>query len=374
MAWEYFLYHTGYSNTLVERSNISFAPSPPYGEIYIDYFIPQTQSLYLFKESGGTIVYNDPETIDEYQEATAPPTPDDYITYSQFTEFSGSTLANINTRVYRSGDTMTGSLGTTANLTAAGLVSGSSICGGVWVHSPFICGSTKIQSPILTGSTCSIAPITIGTSCVCSPRILGSVSMCSPSISASTYLCSIGITRLQGATTAASTLNISGITKFQSDVCLLNPPTLTGNTSYTMFWNPVSKRIAVYLVSGGSTNYYYRENIALSTTTSTSPQKYLGYTGTTMPAGIYQVDFSEQVGQSNANSTVYGRFQVNGVTQGSDFLLKMNQAGFTFTNTLSRDLYLSGGTTAGQNCFNVYYWAAGGTACATFSSIRIRKI
>jgi hypothetical protein len=51
----------------------------------------------------------------------------------------------------------------------------------------------------------------------------------------------------------------------------------------------------------------------------------------------------------------------------------MNQAGFTFTNTLSRDLYLSGGTTAGTNCFDLYFWAGGGTACATFASVRIRK-
>jgi len=89
-----------------------------------------------------------------------------------------------------------------------------------------------------------------------------------------------------------------------------------------------------------------------------------------MPIGRYQVDFTEQVGQASSNSTVYGRFQLNGVTQGSDFLLKMNQAGFTFTNTLSRDVNL----TATTNCFDMYYWAGGGTACATFASLRIRKV
>lgn len=349
MAWEYFLYHTGFSNTLVARSNTSFAPSPPYGEIYINYFIPQTQSLYLFRESGGTIVYNDPETIDEYQEATAPPpTPDDYITYSQFSEFSGSTLANVDTRVYRSGDTMTGSLSIIGSLNATQRISGSTAYGSSCVYSPIICG----------------------TSCAISPVILGSTSISSPIISASTCLCSIGTTRLAGATTAASTLNVSGDTKFQSNVCLLNPPPYTGTSNYSVFWNCNTKRLAVYQITGGSTNYYYRECTTTSSTTSTTPQKYLGYTGTSMPSGVYQIDFTEQVGQASSNATVYGRFQVNGVTQGTDFLLKMNQAGFTFTNTLSRDLNL----TTSTNCFDMYYWAGGGTACATFASVRIRKI
>jgi hypothetical protein len=439
MALEYFKYNTGYTNTLVERSNTSFAPLvPPYKQIYIDYFIPEIQPLYLYKESAGNIVFNTQTTIDTYLKATTPaPTPNDYLMTGVFTGFtgttlplnyynktqinsySGKTLTNINTRVYRSGDTMTGTLNTTANLTAVGMVSGSSVYGSVWIHSPIISGSSRVQAPITCGKTCVASPVLFGSTCsnsplhcgacmlatsyicspiitgstkvsspivcatscvnapivlgsnyICSPTITGSTKVCSPTIIGTTCLCSVGTTRLVGATTAASTLNVSGITKFQSDVCLLNPPTLTGSSSYTMFWNPNSKRIAVYKVSGGSTNYYYKECATICCTTSTTCIKYLGYTGTTMPAGGYQVDFTEQVGQSNSNATVYGAFKINNVLQGSDFLLKMNQAGFTFTNTLSRDITLPAGT----NCFDMYYWAGGGTACATFASVRIRKI
>ena len=82
MAAEYFLYTTLYDNTLVNRSNSSFAPLPPNtGEIYIDYFIPIIQPLYYYRESGGTIVLNNEETINEYLNGTAPPPePDDSAT------------------------------------------------------------------------------------------------------------------------------------------------------------------------------------------------------------------------------------------------------------------------------------------------------
>ena len=67
MAAEYFLYTTLYNNTLTERSNNSFTPLPPdTGEIYIDYFIPEIQPLYYYRETGATIEHNDEETINEY--------------------------------------------------------------------------------------------------------------------------------------------------------------------------------------------------------------------------------------------------------------------------------------------------------------------
>jgi len=107
---EYFLYDTTYNNTLVDRSNISFAPTPPYDEIYIDYFIPETQPLYFYRESGGTIVLNQQSFIDEYINSITPlPTPNDYIKQSSldfaktvFDEYSATTaniLSNIETEL-----------------------------------------------------------------------------------------------------------------------------------------------------------------------------------------------------------------------------------------------------------------------------------
>ena len=74
MAAEYFLYTTQYSDTLMDRSDNSFAPLPPNtGEIYIDYFIPTIQPLYYYRKLGTTIIHNNEETIDDYLNGTAPP-------------------------------------------------------------------------------------------------------------------------------------------------------------------------------------------------------------------------------------------------------------------------------------------------------------
>ena len=93
MALEYFLYTTEYNNTLIERSNNTFAPLPPNtGEIYIDYMIPEIQPLYLFRESGGTIVLNDETTVNDYiQEISPPPTTEDSVTYGAFTGYTATT-------------------------------------------------------------------------------------------------------------------------------------------------------------------------------------------------------------------------------------------------------------------------------------------
>lgn len=89
MAFEYFKYNTGYTNTLVARSNISFAPLfPPYKEIYYDILIPETQPLYLYRESGNTIIPNTQEDVDAYLNSsgvTLPPTPDGNVTYDEYT-------------------------------------------------------------------------------------------------------------------------------------------------------------------------------------------------------------------------------------------------------------------------------------------------
>jgi len=290
MAFKYFLYDLTYGGTVIDSSNTSFSPVNPLEEIYIDYLIPETQPYYLYANSGGTggtIIVNNQENIDAYLNATElPPTAEGNVTYGEFTgttsaivlsidtltgttlpaeyynktqinSYSANTLTNINTRVYRSGDTMTGTLCTSSNLFASGAVTGSSVCGGVWIHSPIICGETKIQAPIITGSTCVttsvscatvrmqapvvcggtcvISPITIGSTCVCSPRIVGSISAVAPIVSGST--CVIGTiscatTRMQspivcGGTCSSSPLHCGACMLATSYIC---SPVITGST------------------------------------------------------------------------------------------------------------------------------------------------
>jgi hypothetical protein len=98
MAAEYFLYTTKYKNTLIDRSKNSFAPLPPNtGEILIDYFIPTNQPLYLYKESGDTIILNNNDTIKEYNlNVGAPPTLDEYMTIGQYIDVTGGIYELLN--------------------------------------------------------------------------------------------------------------------------------------------------------------------------------------------------------------------------------------------------------------------------------------
>ena len=92
MAQEYFLYTTLFNNTLVARSDNSFAPLPPNtGEIFIDFFIPTNQPLYYYRESGATIILNDEDTIDAYLNATTPADPDEPVTTETFTGYTAQT-------------------------------------------------------------------------------------------------------------------------------------------------------------------------------------------------------------------------------------------------------------------------------------------
>ena len=102
---EYFKYNTDYNNTLVDRSDTTFSPVPPYGEILSSYYIVPEQELYYYRESGGEIVLNDPATIAAYLESSAPPIgPVDNV---QQYEFTGYTTTNDNNITYLSGQTDT---------------------------------------------------------------------------------------------------------------------------------------------------------------------------------------------------------------------------------------------------------------------------
>lgn len=115
MALEYFLYRTDFNNTLVDRSNNSFAPLPPdTSEILIDFFIPDIQPLYLYRESGGNIIYNDEKTVNEYVKEISPlPTSEDSVLQYQFTGYTASTDTKIDNLVSSLSGTSTGQTITT---------------------------------------------------------------------------------------------------------------------------------------------------------------------------------------------------------------------------------------------------------------------
>jgi hypothetical protein len=97
---QYFLYNTLYGNTIVDRSDTSFSPVPPYGEIYIDFSIPEIQPLYFYANSGGTggtIIVNSQANIDAYLGSTeVSPTADGNVTYGEFTGTTDNLQIQIN--------------------------------------------------------------------------------------------------------------------------------------------------------------------------------------------------------------------------------------------------------------------------------------
>ena len=90
MAFFYYTYDTTIGNTLISGSTGSSAPLPSgYTEIHIDWEEKYEQPLYLYRESGGTIIENTTGNTAAYQIKYNPPEDDDYITQI---ELSGNTL------------------------------------------------------------------------------------------------------------------------------------------------------------------------------------------------------------------------------------------------------------------------------------------
>jgi hypothetical protein len=91
---EFFLYttNTGYTGTLLNRSDTSFVPLPPdTGEILSTVLVPTNQPLYLWRESGGTIIPNTQQNVDAYLEDTQPISPDDPVDTGTFTGYTATT-------------------------------------------------------------------------------------------------------------------------------------------------------------------------------------------------------------------------------------------------------------------------------------------
>lgn len=381
MAAEYFLYTTLYNNTLVERSKTSFAPLPPdTGEIYIDYFIPTNQPLFYYRESGGTIVFNTEEEIVEYVNDTAPPpNPTDSVAQFQFTGYSANTNSKIeylsgitDTKVNISdfniysgitapslyvnvtGDSMTGSLSTTSNLTASGLVSGSSVCGGVWVHSPLVCGSSYVCSPAICGG-----------GYVNSPTISGTTTY------AGSCLCSLGATYLGGGTTAASFLNVSGNTRLGSNLYLNTVSTGGTLSDYALTYDPITQIVRAIPQSGGTANVYCYADCNVTQNNSTQTNATFLTATWLLPAGRYEMEYNAIFGNDTSNRCAIVCFLRDGVVVGACNLAKTNDTNARTTAYVTQD-YIAVG------CVNhtvsiVHRQCGGGNSVVNFGAIRYRK-
>lgn len=405
MALEYFLYTTDYNNTLVDRSDTSFAPTPPYGEIHIDFLVPQTQPLYLYRENGGTIVLNDDATINAYLEGTAPaPQPDDVVPQIQFTgytattntkletvdneiayisgitdtklntsdfnSYSGATIADINSRVFRSGDTMTGTLCTTVNLLANGAVTGSSVAASVLMTTPVLNASTSVSAPVVNGSTCVSSPILCGTTSVISPVLNASTCLTTPTVCAGSCLCSVGTTRLNGGVTAASFLNVSGDTTLGNQLYLNNASTGGTLADYSVVWNPVTKQVRTIAPGGDACVYCYSDKRTTQSNSTTTNATYLTETWT-LPDGCYEYEYSAMYGQGSSNRCATVCFLMNGAVVGYCNLMKTNDTNTVVSAYITQNNTLTAGSYTPSIVFRQQ---GGGTASVYYGGFRVQKI
>jgi len=275
------------------------------------------------------------------------------------------------TKVDLSGDSMTGSLHTSGNLTAVGAVTGSSVSASVLITTPVLNASTSICAPQITGSTCVTSPIICGTTSVLSPVLNGSVCVTSPTVCAGTCLCSVGTSYFNGGVTAASFLNVSGVTTFNDHICWVNPTTGGTLNDYGVKWDPISKQLRTIATTGSSANVYCYASSAVTQNNATDVNAdYINKTWS-LSEGYYESEFNAIFGNTSANRCATVCFLVNGVVVGSCNLMKTNDGTVRTTAYVTQNGNLSGGTHTVQIVFRAI---GGGIAQTHYGAARIQKI
>jgi len=276
------------------------------------------------------------------------------------------------TKVYTSGDTMTGSLSTSGNLTAVGAVTGSSISASVLITTPVLNASTSISAPQITGTTCIMTPISCASTRMQAPVVCASTCVISPITIGGSCLCSQGTTTLDGGVTAASFLNVSGDTTLGSQLYALNINTGGTFNDYTVGWNPLTGEFRTIPTGTGGTTciYCYADNRVTQNNATTTNTDYLNESWT-LSEGYYESEFNAVFGNTSANRCAEVSFLVNGVVVGSCNLMKTNAGVVRTTAYITQNGNLSGGTHIVQIVFREI---GGGISQVHYGSMRVQRI
>jgi hypothetical protein len=211
------------------------------------------------------------------------------------------------------------------------------------MQSPAICGQGYVNSPTISGITSYVG------SC----------------------LCSLGTTRLVGATTAASTLNVSGNTTLGAQL-YMNAVSTGGTLSdYTVVWNPTTKQIQTISPQGSACVYCYVENNVQGNNTTTTNATYLTASWS-LASGTYEMEYNALFGNNTSNRCAIVCFLLDGAVVGYCNLMKTNDTNVIATSYVTRDCTFA--TTATHTPSIVYRQCGGGTAFITYAAIRFKKI
>lgn len=324
MALEYFLYTELYNNTLTDRSDTSFAPTPPYGEIHIEFLIPETQPLYLFKEDSGLIVENDDITVNSYLEGTAPASqPDDNVSQYLFTGYSATTEIRLDDMtVVITGNTVD----ITDNASDINYISGVT--------------DTKLNTTLFSTYTGTTAPATFA----------------------------VKADAITGTTNVGTGEGLyTGITANK-----LQFKTLIAGTDITLV--PSADSITINASGGASiygSEYQLASSLGVSTTTSTTPQTKVSLSTTILPAGTYKVSVGWIGKHASASNDMRFDVTLNGTSQGTTSTIQIESKDVTTTYPFVRIFYL---TLSGANTIVLRYWNESNSTTISDATIELIRV
>jgi hypothetical protein len=118
------IYRTDFGNTII-REEFTATPvlGPNEASIFTDFVIPANQPLYLWRESGGSVIPNTEQNVNDWLEFINPPSGDDEVTYAVFTAYTGNTqliIDTISAETENKIDKVTGATGNIPQFTADG--------------------------------------------------------------------------------------------------------------------------------------------------------------------------------------------------------------------------------------------------------------
>ena len=266
---------------------------------------------------------------------------------------------------------MTGTLCTTSNLLASGTVTGSSVTASVLMTTPVLNASTSVCAPQITGSTCITTPISCATTRMQAPVVCADTCAVSPIMIGGSCLCSQGTTTLDGGVTAASFLNVSGVTTLDSNIYWNNPNTGGTLNDYGVKWDPISKQLRTIATTGSSANVYcYSQRIVLGNNSTTTNATYLTETWN-VPSGYYEFVFNAIYGNNASNRCATVCFLVDGVVAGTCNLMKTNSSAVRTTAYVTQNTTL----VSGNHTMSIAYrQQGGGTATVYYGVMRLQKI
>jgi len=330
---EYFKYIITYNNTLVDRSDTSFSPVPPYGEILSSYYIVPQQELYYYKESGGEIVLNDSATIKSYLEGTEPPPgPNDIVEQNEFTGYTESTDNNIN---YISGVTNT-KLAITDFNTFSGTTLPTNYYNKTQINTYTGVTLTNINTRLLKTSFDTFSGTTLPTN----------------------YYNKTQINTYTGVTNTLIGTKINKVTGATSNLAI-----------FSADGNVVDSHVTIAQLTGGTGYYVYGENETAGSTASATPVLYLT-TGATLVSGTFSIDYIAVLGNSVKIKPAYVQFYMDGSPLSAVYSFAPPENNGVGPIPYMKDLQI----TAGPHTFSVYYFAGVNTALMNRAAIRVRKV